>query len=184
MINLCRVGVLSAVAVVASGCSSIHNAIGPDKPTSELRTTIEAPYTVAEEVSPFCQKPTLEQIPPVVAVASEDAEFPFGARLFFLLDKADFTPESALEAGSVYDEILALNPQEVVLVGHTDTAASAAYNDALSLRRVDRVKYDLIQRGVPAAIIRASAAGENRPLISTPDETVEVRNRRVEIFAR
>lgn len=183
MINLCRVGLLLLVSL-SSGCSTIHNALGPDKPTSELRAAIEAPVQVAANESPFCQKPVPREDPPVVTVASEETVFPFATRLFFLLNKTDYTPASSIESQAVYDEVLALNPREVVLVGHTDTSASAAYNDALSLRRVERVKQELIQRGVSPTIIRASAAGEARLLISTPDNTVEVRNRRVEIFAR
>jgi outer membrane protein OmpA-like peptidoglycan-associated protein len=38
--------------------------------------------------------------------------------------------------------------------------------------------------GVSSDVIRISSEGEYRLLIATPDETVEVRNRRVEINAR
>jgi outer membrane protein OmpA-like peptidoglycan-associated protein len=46
------------------------------------------------------------------------------------------------------------------------------------------VRQDLIDKGVPAESIKISAEGEYRLLVSTPDETVEVLNRRVEINAR
>jgi OOP family OmpA-OmpF porin len=71
-----------------------------------------------------------------------------------------------------------------VLIGHTDTSASDNYNDALSLRRAEKVKQDLIAAGVPAETIRISGRGETDLFVSTPDETVEVRNRRVEISIR
>jgi outer membrane protein OmpA-like peptidoglycan-associated protein len=89
-----------------------------------------------------------------------------------------------VESREIYQEILDRDFSEIVISGHTDTSASNAYNEALSLRRSQKVRQDLIDYGVPAENIRISAEGEYRLLVSTPDDTVEVRNRRVEINAR
>jgi OmpA-OmpF porin, OOP family len=181
MINLCRLCLPLVAILVAAGCSPIHNTLGPDKEKSDLRDSVEAPFQLSEGESPFCHVPPM-QIPetPKLVTAPE----PFSAKLYFKLDKTEFTEESKREAREIYQEILDRDFSEIVITGHTDTAASDAYNEALSLRRSQRVRQDLIEYGVPAENIRISAEGEYRLLVQTPDETVEVRNRRVEINAR
>lgn len=181
MINLCRLCLPLLAALVAAGCSPIHNTIGPDTEKSDLRESVVAPYQLSKGESPFCEVPPM-QIPetPKLVTAPE----PFSAKLFFQLDKTEFTQESKLEAREIYQEIVDRDFSEIVISGHTDTSASNAYNEALSLRRSQKVRQDLIAYGVPAENIRISAEGEYRLLVSTPDDTVEVRNRRVEINAR
>jgi OOP family OmpA-OmpF porin len=181
MINLCRLSLPLLLAFVATGCSSIHNDLGPDKPRSDLRDSVEAPFQLSEGEAPFCAVPPMA-IPetPKLVTAPE----PFSAKLYFLLDKTEFTQESKVESREIYQDILDREFSEITISGHTDTSASNAYNEALSLRRSQRVRQDLIDAGVPARNIRISAEGEYRPLVSTPDNTVEVRNRRVEINAR
>ena len=181
MINLCRLGLAITMSLAIAGCSSIHNSTGPEKQQSDLRESVEAPIEVSEAASPFCDVPPM-QIPetPKLVTAPE----PFSAKLYFLLDKTVLTEESEIESREVYQEILERKFSEITISGHTDTSASNAYNEALSLRRSQKVRQDLINIGVPAENIRISAEGEYRLLVSTPDETVEVRNRRVEINAR
>ena len=52
----------------------------------------------------------------------------------------------------------------LTLEGHADPRASVEYNQALSERRVDRVKRFLIEHGVPAANLETKAFGEQRNL--------------------
>ena len=161
-------------------------ACAADGPVSEMRESIEAPVQVSQGESPFCAKPEIIEVKlpePQVAAAPPPAA-PFSASLYFLLDQTVFTPESAREADDIYQQVVAKNADELVLIGHTDTSASNSYNDALSFRRAEKVKRDLIAAGVAADTIRISGRGETDLFVNTPDETVEVKNRRVEITIR
>lgn len=74
--------------------------------------------------------------------------------------------------------------ERVVLVGHTDDAASASYNLALGQRRVEFVVQQLISRGVPAEMLEAQSAGESQLLPRRKDESLQqwrLRCRRVEL---
>lgn len=176
--------ILLLVAAGLTGCSTFGDAMGPERPTSDLRESVEKPLNLSEGESPFCKKPEkIEVAEPEIQRAPAEPEI-YTARLYFQLDKTAFTAESAREAENVYREILDKDAVEIEIVGHTDTAASDAYNDRLSQRRAEKVRDDLIARGIEAEIIDISSEGERRLLVSTPDETVEVQNRRVEINAR
>lgn len=61
--------------------------------------------------------------------------------------------------------------------GHTDLVGSAAYNQALGLRRARAAVNFLVAQGVSRSRLEAVASfGKTRPLIQTPEP--EVRNRR------
>lgn len=164
-----------------TGCSAIHNSIGPNKIQSDLREQVDAPLDVASGQTPIC---VVENVMPSPQKPIARIPAPYNAKLYFLLDQTVFSPESEQESKEVYQTLLKRNDKEIIISGHTDTSASNAYNDALSQRRAEKVRQDLIDLGVSAEVIHISSEGENRLLVSTPDETVEVLNRRVEINVR
>ena len=69
--------------------------------------------------------------------------------------------------------------------GHTDTSGSAAHNRELSQRRADRMKAELVSKGVPVGDIAAVGMGSDRLLVK-PDNTAakKARNRRYEVQLR
>jgi OmpA-OmpF porin, OOP family len=70
-----------------------------------------------------------------------------------------------------------------VIVGHTDTIGSDAYNAKLSFARAEATRDMLIKRfGVPASQLAAMGAGKAQPLPGVPGEAAV--NRRVEFSVR
>jgi outer membrane protein OmpA-like peptidoglycan-associated protein len=104
--------------------------------------------------------------------------------LFFLGDSDEFTPDSKLELPKILQEIGRRPAPEIVVVGHTDRVGTLAYNDALSLRRAERVRAQLVDIGIANEQMRVAGRGERAPLVPTADEVPEPRNRRVEITVR
>jgi outer membrane protein OmpA-like peptidoglycan-associated protein len=101
---------------------------------------------------------------------------PVSFLLYFLEGQDTLTPESQ----QVVQQIFA----EIVIIGHTDRVGSVAANDALSLRRAQKVRDDLVKLGIPADRMQVAGRGEREPLVPTEDEVPEPRNRRVEISVR
>ncbi|MDY0240902.1 MAG: OmpA family protein, partial [Rhodospirillaceae bacterium] len=56
-----------------------------------------------------------------------------------------------------------------------------AYNMALSLRRANAVKAELVKLGIPANEISVVGKGKADPLVPTADGVREPQNRRVQI---
>lgn len=115
------------------------------------------------------------------------AALPKGAAVFtvyFETNTEDLVPESAARFTQIREE-LALRPApEVIVIGHTDRVDSTAYNDALSLKRAERVKQLLVAAGIAADSIAVAGRGEREPAVQTADGQAELRNRRVEIRVR
>jgi outer membrane protein OmpA-like peptidoglycan-associated protein len=72
----------------------------------------------------------------------------------------------------------------VTVVGHTDTMGSAQLNIDLGRTRATVIRQRLIAVGVDGRLISLASHGESDLLVPTPDETLEPRNRRVEVSVR
>ena len=130
------------------------------------------------------------------AVTEQEARRTFGAALeaqparpssfilHFLEGRDELTPDSRQLLDRIVDEIARRPAPEIVVIGHTDRVGAVPYNDALSLRRAERVRDELVKVGIAADRIRVAGRGEREPLVPTADEVPEARNRRVEINVR
>lgn len=184
MDNIYRLFLLLFFTLLVSGCSSIHSSLSPSKQQSDLQALVQAPTEFEEGESPFCAVAEIQQPEPAPVKKLVRIPAPYTAKLYFLLDQTIFTSDSELEAEEIYQTLLDRNDNKIIISGHTDTSATNTYNDALSQRRAEKVEQDLIDFGISADVISISYKGEYELLVDTPDETIEVMNRRVEINVR
>ena len=101
--------------------------------------------------------------------------------VFFDFDRATLTAQALTTIKQAAAAAKAGNKTRIGVTGHTDRAGSDAYNMALSLRRANAVKDQLVREGIPAAGITVVGRGESQPLVPTADGVREPQNRRVEI---
>ncbi len=109
---------------------------------------------------------------------------PVSFYLYFLRDTDEFAPESKALVNQIFAEIARRPAPEIVIIGHTDRVGNAQYNDALSLRRAERCRDELIKLGIPKVRITVAGRGFREPEVPTADQVSEPRNRRVEISVR
>jgi outer membrane protein OmpA-like peptidoglycan-associated protein len=104
--------------------------------------------------------------------------------LYFDTNSTELTAGSRPALAALLAEVAQRQAVEVQVTGHTDRVGADTDNDRLSLERAETVRSMLIQRGIKASFIRAVGRGEREPLVPTPDEQPEPRNRRVEVIVR
>ena len=104
--------------------------------------------------------------------------------LYFIEGKDEFTDVSKREFDSVFAEIAKRPVPDVLVIGHTDSVGTDAFNDNLSRQRAEVVKRALVARGISAANIVTVGRGKREQLVATGDNVAEARNRRVEILVR
>ena len=99
----------------------------------------------------------------------------------FDFNKADIRPDAV----PVLDEAAEMLNNEgtvaVIVVGHTDSVGSDAYNLKLSKRRADAVAKYLTSHGVNASRLKTEGLGESKPVASNDTEDGRAQNRRVEL---
>jgi hypothetical protein len=101
--------------------------------------------------------------------------------VLFGLDESRLDGAAQDVVAAAADEFRSTGSASISVVGHTDTSGNAAYNQALSERRVAAVTEKLIQFGVPPAAINGTGVGEDQPAVPTGDGVREEQNRRVDI---
>jgi outer membrane protein OmpA-like peptidoglycan-associated protein len=104
--------------------------------------------------------------------------------LYFRFESDQLTDESRALVPEILKTVNARFVPEVAVVGHTDTTGAPEANFKLGLRRATTVRDLLVRAGLDASVIEVTSHGEADLLIQTADETLEPRNRRVEIAVR
>lgn len=152
------------------------------------QAVLDRPYASARVAEPGRVQPG--------TVSEQEARQAFGAALgaqparpasfilYFLEGRDELTPDSRAVLTRILDEIARRPAPEIVVIGHTDRVGAVPFNDALSLRRAERVRDELVKVGIVADRILVAGRGEREPLVPTADEVAEARNRRVEINVR
>ena len=104
--------------------------------------------------------------------------------LYFVEGSDQLTEESKVVLQSVLADIAQHAVPDLVVIGHTDTVGTHAFNDALALRRAEAMRALLIAQGLAPAAVVAVGRGKREPIVPTGDNVSEPRNRRVEILVR
>jgi outer membrane protein OmpA-like peptidoglycan-associated protein len=115
--------------------------------------------------------------PPPAAAACPTGNFV----VYFEWDRSNLTQEAVTVIDRAVEQARRCNISGVLLVGHTDTSGSTAYNQGLSERRASVVRDALVARGIPAGSITTQARGETDLARQTADGVREPLNRRTAI---
>jgi len=82
-------------------------------------------------------------------------------------------------AAKIINEVPDMN---LMIIGHTDSQASDAYNMELSRERAESVKEYLVAQGVDASKLSTKGMGETDPIADNSTEQGRFRNRRIEFM--
>lgn len=104
--------------------------------------------------------------------------------LYFQSGKTLLTPESEALVDDILNTIRQRNSRDISVVGHTDRVGNADKNYELAKKRSGFTARILMDKGVDSNLIEISSHGEANPIVPTPDEVAEPRNRRVEVMIR
>ena len=104
--------------------------------------------------------------------------------LRFRFESDELTDESRAMLPEILAPVKSFPYPDVAVVGHTDTMGNADANVALGLKRATSVQRLLVSAGLDGNIIEVRSHDEVDQAVTTPNNTPEPRNRRVEIVVR
>ncbi len=145
-----------------SGVVEITGTVNDDKGHSASGNT-----TVTVEAPPPPPGPSPEQVRLEARLALHSVFFPTAQ------PRADHPEGGLVESqqqtlttlATDFKSYIAIKPDaHLILTGHADSRGSDDYNQALTQRRVDRVKQYLVEQGVPASSIDTRAVGKEQEL--------------------
>jgi len=151
------------------------------------QVALAQPYAAANLTSggPKAYQSSAEEVKTYFAAALAAQPLP-PARftLYFVEGRDEFTDESRRTLDGVLAAIASRPVPDLVVIGHTDTVGSDAFNDTLSRQRAEVVRNALLARGIAADRVVSVGRGKREPIVPTADGVAEPRNRRVEIQVR
>ncbi|HVU21260.1 MAG TPA: OmpA family protein, partial [Rhizomicrobium sp.] len=101
--------------------------------------------------------------------------------VFFDFDKSDLTAKAREVVSEAVKTAKSQGMVRVVVTGHTDTVGSDAYNQALSERRAESVKDEMVREGMDGGTISIQGKSFHDPLVPTGPGVREPQNRRAVI---
>ncbi len=142
--------------------------------TVGLRYQFDEPYVAPPPPPPAPPPPPP---PVVVAPACPTSEFV----VYFEWDRSNLNQAALETIDAAVARARQCNVSGAVVVGHTDTSGSTAYNAGLSERRASVVRDALVARGMGAGTVRSEARGETALARATRDGVREPLNRRTAV---
>jgi outer membrane protein OmpA-like peptidoglycan-associated protein len=101
--------------------------------------------------------------------------------VFFDFDKSNLTDAAQAVVAEAVKTAKTSGFVRVQVVGHTDTVGSDGYNQALSVRRAEAVKDEMVREGLDGSTIAIEGKSFHDPLVPTGPGVREPQNRRAVI---
>ena len=193
--------ILTLACLLLAGCASKGTTVilleDPDGTTGKVRVANSAGEQRLDAARQRTRVAGASMGPAEATVVTEDeverdfgpllAAMPVPPRRFILYFEpgtTTLTPDSLSLPPSILAAVRERNSRDIRVNGHTDSMGTREFNMRLSLERAGQIRDFLVGEGADPSIIRVFPHGEGNPLVPTPDEVPEPRNRRVEVLVR
>jgi outer membrane protein OmpA-like peptidoglycan-associated protein len=111
----------------------------------------------------------------------EGIEVTFASGILYPFNSTEILPAGRTNLQELASSLQKYPNSDILIVGHTDSVGTDAYNLDLSQRRAQSASTYLQSLGVPASRLRTQGKGESEPVQSNDTDEGRSRNRRVEI---
>lgn len=129
------------------------------------------------------QAKELEQSIPGATVqrVGEGIAVTFASGILFPFNSTEILPDGRTNLQQLANSLEKYPNSDILIVGHTDSVGTDAYNQDLSQRRAAAASSYLQSLGVPASRLHAVGKGETEPIQPNDTEAGRAQNRRVEV---
>lgn len=144
--------------------------------------TQTASATVTVVPPPPPPPPAMPETPPAAVPAPAKIAERMSLTIHFATDKYAIRSVDKKKLDEAVAFIKKFPRAKVTIEGHTDSRASDAYNQRLSVKRANAVKHYFIRKGVPKSVeITTKGYGETKPVATNKTAKGRALNRRAEI---
>ncbi len=105
----------------------------------------------------------------------------YSADALFDFDKSVIKPDGKATLDNLVAKLSSVKLEVIIVVGHTDSVGSDAYNNKLGQRRADAVRAYLISKGIEKNRVYTESKGERQPVADNKTKEGRAKNRRVEL---
>ena len=102
-------------------------------------------------------------------------------KILFDVNSANIKPEAEASLQRIADVLKKYPKTNITVAGYTDSTGSDSYNQSLSERRANSVKFALVSDGVDGSRATSAGFGKSNPVASNETTEGRAQNRRVEL---
>ncbi len=117
----------------------------------------------------------------VVERVGEGIQITFDSGLLYDFDSSTIKPDAGVNLRNLAASLKKYANTDLLIVGHTDSSGSEAYNQDLSLRRAVAAADFLRGQGVASTRLFTSGKGEMEPVMTNDTDAGRATNRRIEV---
>jgi outer membrane protein OmpA-like peptidoglycan-associated protein len=187
---LCNIDDVSLYAegTTAGGCPE-YNAIAQQAYDQNLRhpprLIDDIPLDSSLIAQPVARIEPLQMVEPIAPPQSNEVnDTLIIPDVLFAFNSSRLNNAFSALADSILKEINKTAYSSLEIIGHTDNAGSAAYNNRLSLKRAKAIQQLLVSKGIAPTKMSAQGAGSSKPIASNETAAGRKKNRRVEIIVK
>jgi outer membrane protein OmpA-like peptidoglycan-associated protein len=162
------------------GAILVSNASGTEKIDKAYTSTIVDSTHKSPSEGSFVGEPSIDQ--QYAELLSAQPHKPASFILYFALGSTELTPESKAMLPAVLRTAKDRKPTEISVFGYADATGTDKRNDRLSQERAEAIAQALRKFAPDVGPIDVEYFGARQPLIPTPANVPEARNRRAEIM--
>lgn len=118
---------------------------------------------------------------PAPAPAPKIVPFSLSSSAAFALSGSNLSSEGEAEVKRFADKLEGHDVKSITVEGYTDNTGPASFNQALSEKRANAVKDEMIKNGIDASLITAIGHGINDPIADNSTREGRAANRRVKV---
>jgi OOP family OmpA-OmpF porin len=149
---------------------------GAIAPVMAPKAAMPAAAAPAAAMAPKAAAPVAPPPAPPAAV-----KVTYAADAFFDSGKSVLKTDGKAKLDDLTGKVKGINLEVIIAVGHTDSDASDAYNQTLSVKRAEAVKAYLVSKGIEKNRVYTEGKGEKQPVADNKTKEGKAKNRRVEI---
>ena len=171
-------------ATAAPGCDGAIAPAAAAAPAAASAPAAPAPKAAAPAASapaPAAAPAPAPAAAPAAASAPAASKVTYAADMFFDFDKSVLKPEGKAKLDDLIAKMKGISLEVIIVVGHTDSVGTDAYNLTLSTKRAEAVKAYLTSNGVEKNRIYTEGKGKSSPIADNKTKEGQAKNRRVEV---
>lgn len=107
--------------------------------------------------------------------------FSLSSSAAFALSGSTLSPEGKAAVKEFAEKLEGHQVDKIIVEGYTDNTGAASFNQALSEKRANAVKEEMINNGIDANLITAVGHGEDDPVADNSTREGRATNRRVKV---
>ncbi len=173
---------MKSIILIAFASLALLSACATKPPAEPAPKAMPEPVVVSPMDQLKAQLGSLESMGLALEATTDALRVTMPGEMAFASGSSAIDPAAQAALDRIATAMTAVSQSQATVIGHTDSAGSAGYNQSLSEARAEAVVAYIAGKGVETARMVAQGKGEDEPVADNATAEGRAANRRVEVL--